>query len=78
MSILDKGYISLKNHIHQGIDTFKSDEKGVSGIVATIILVLIAVVIALIFWKNIKEFVQTTLWGKVKSAANGLDNINEN
>lgn len=72
MSILDKGYISLSNRAHQEVDTFKSNEQGVSGIVATVILVLLAVALAVLFWNEIKTFVIDTLWGKVKSSANGL------
>lgn len=67
MSILDKGLISLKNRAYKFKEAFKSDERGVSGIVATIILVLIAVVVAMIFWDNIKELIDS-LWGKVTSA----------
>lgn len=33
------------------------DERGVSGIVVAVILVLIAVLLGLIFWENIKTFV---------------------
>lgn len=72
MSILDKGYIALSNRVHQEVDTFKSDEQGVSGIVATVILVLLAVALAVIFWDKIKTFVEENLWKKVEDSANGL------
>ena len=54
---LDYGYIRIKNWLSDFAEEFMSDERGVSGIVATVILVLLAVLLAGIFWDNIQTFV---------------------
>lgn len=61
---LDYGYIRIKTWLSDFIEEITSDERGVSGIVATVILVLLAVLLAGIFWKRIQEFVQG-LWTNV-------------
>lgn len=66
---LDYGYIRIKNWLSDFIEEFTSDERGVSGIVATVILVLLAVLLAGIFWDKIKTFVTDTLWKQVTDNA---------
>ena len=44
------------------------EESGVSGIVAAVILVLLAVLLASIFWDNLKQLFQN-LWGNVTKNA---------
>ena len=45
------------------------EESGVSGIVAAVILVLLAVLLASVFWDNLGKLF-TKLWGSVTNNAN--------
>jgi len=74
MNVLDKCYIGIGNWIRREKETFFSNERGVSGIVASIILVVVAVALAIIFWDKIK-LVSNTLWEKVNSNVDQVDNI---
>ena len=74
--VLDRGYIRTKIWISNVKEDFKSDERGVSGIVATILLVLIAILLAAIFWKQIQKVV-TDLFKKVSGASKGVPNKSE-
>lgn len=74
--VLDRGYIRTKIWFSNVKEDFKSDERGVSGIVATILLVLIAILLAAIFWKQIQTVV-TNLFGKVTGAAEGVPDKSE-
>lgn len=66
---LDYGYIRIKNWLSAFAEELMSDERGVSGIVATVILVLLAVLLAGIFWDKIKLFVDG-LWGQITGNTN--------
>ena len=72
--ILDSGYIRSKIWFSNIKEEFKSDERGVSGIVATVILVLCAVLLAVFFWDKISGLVQK-LWNQTDTAAtfNGIE-----
>lgn len=74
MNVLDKCYIGTKNWIWKEKKMFFSDERGVSGIVASIVLVVVAVALAIIFWDKIKD-VSNTLWDKVNNNVDKVDNI---
>lgn len=74
MNVLDKCYIRSKNWIWKEKNSFLSDERGVSGIVASIILVVVAVALAVIFWDQIKG-VSNTLWQKVTNNVKDVDTI---
>lgn len=74
MNVLDKCYIRSKNWIWKEKNSFLSDERGVSGIVASIILVVVAVALAVIFWDKIKG-VSNTLWQKVDTNVTDVDKI---
>lgn len=74
MNVLDKCYIRSKNWIWKEKNSFLSDERGVSGIVASIILVVVAVALAVIFWDKIKEQ-SDTLWKKVTDNVNKVNDI---
>lgn len=69
LKALDYGYIRTKIWLSNLKDDFTSDERGVSGIVATVILVLLAVLLAAIFWEKVRDFVKETLWNQVTSNA---------
>lgn len=70
MSMLDRGYITAKNWMARKKEQFMADERGVSGIVAAIVLLVIAVVLAAVFWDKISTLV-SGLWSKFES--DGID-----
>jgi len=55
-----KAYLSGKRFLQD----FKSDERGLSGIVVTVLLILVAVLAIVMFWGSLKALL-TELWGKV-------------
>ena len=73
VSFLDGVYISAKNRMIKGVERFKSEELGVSSIVATVLLILIVVLLAAMFWNSISEWIGQ-LWNKITGGANDLQN----
>lgn len=73
LSFLDSQYFKWKYRISQFLDDLKNDEYGISGIVAAIILLLIAVVLAMSFWDKISNMVTT--WFKEITDANKTTDI---
>lgn len=69
LKALDYGYIRTKIWLTNLKNDFTSDERGVSGIVATVILVLLAVLLAAIFWGNVKDLVSDLWENQVKTNA---------
>jgi len=60
MSVLDKAVISAKNHMFrakENVKDFMKSEKGVSNVVATIVILLIVVLLIGIFWDRLKEWI---------------------
>lgn len=68
---LDGALIRLKIGLGNMVDEFRSDERGVAGIVAAIILLLIAVVLAAVFWEKINGMV-TKWWSTIDSNSGKL------
>lgn len=63
-SKIDRWFIGAKNRISAFAEEFRSDENGVSNIVATVILILIVVLLAAFFWKQLSEWFKQ-LWEKI-------------
>ena len=61
LDTLNKAYIMASIWIKCKIEEFKENEMGVSGVVAAVILVLIAILLAVLFWEKIKGLVGTWL-----------------
>lgn len=60
MNLLNYVYIGAKTRMLRAADsvkTFLASEHGVSGIVVTIIILLIAVLLIAVFWTRLKEWV---------------------
>ena len=53
---LDYLYLSAQNRIRNFFNELKNDESGVSSIVATVLLILIVVMLAALFWDKIQEW----------------------
>lgn len=68
LGVIDSFVISVKNKIFCAYTAIKEDEKGVSNIVATVILILIVVLLAGIFWKQLSAWFQE-LWARITKGA---------
>ena len=64
MRTLDRLYIGGKTKMAQFINGLKRDESGVSSIVATVLLILIVVLLAAMFWDNISKWF-TDMWKSI-------------
>lgn len=49
-------YIKMKSQMYSFKNELEQDERGVSAIVATVILVLVVILLAVAFWGAIKEW----------------------
>ena len=67
LNVFDRGFIRTKIWFSNLKEDLTSDERGVSGFVASVLLVLIAILLAVVFWKQIKIFVEG-LFTKVSNA----------
>ena len=65
---IDRLCIGAQLRVRRFIQEMK-EESGVSGIVAAVILVLLAVLLASLFWKNL-QVLFGKLWGDVTKNAN--------
>ena len=65
---IDRLCIGAQLRVRRFIQEMK-EESGVSGIVAAVILVLLAVLLASVFWDNLGKLF-TKLWGDVTTNAN--------
>ena len=68
---IDRMYLGAKLRLKSFIDDIRSDERGVSNIVATVILILIVVLLAAIFWKQLTEWFNQ-LWERVTSTSDDI------
>lgn len=59
LRFIDSAYVGAKIKVRNFIDDIRSDEMGVSSIVATVLLILIVVLLAAVFWNTIKEWLGT-------------------
>lgn len=64
---IDRLCIGAQLRVRRFIQEMK-EESGVSGIVAAVILVLLAVLLASMFWESLKQLFQN-LWGNVTKNA---------
>jgi flagellin-like protein len=60
-------YITLAGFLKN----LKSDERGLSGIVVTILLILVAILAVVLFWGLLGDLI-TQLWAKVTGAADSI------
>mgnify|MGYP004484173323 FL=1 len=67
MNIVNTFLVGAKIRWAHFVDEFKKDETGVSSIVATVLLILIVVLLASLFWTNIKTWFDG-MWNKIKGA----------
>ena len=68
---LDCLYLGAKARIANFIEELKKDETGVSAIVATVLLILMVVLLAALFWDQISTWFNTTM-DKIMGEANKI------
>lgn len=66
MELLNRLYISAQIRMRNFAEEFKGDEKGVSSIIATVLLILIVLLLVSVFWKKLQDFFNK-LWNNVTS-----------
>jgi flagellin-like protein len=66
-------YIGAKIRFSNFVDNLKKDETGVSSIVATVLLILIVVLLAAVFWEKISGWFET-MWTKITGQADTIGN----
>lgn len=71
LNTLDRFYIGAKIRMAKFADQFKKDETGVSSIVATVLLILIVVLLAALFWGKISEWFNET-WEKILGQSDSI------
>ncbi len=71
LEMLESFLILTKLTMNNFVDELRSDERGVSNIVATVILILIVVLLAALFWTNLQTYF-TDLWNRVTSTSDGI------
>ncbi|WNS42901.1 archaellin/type IV pilin N-terminal domain-containing protein [Paenibacillus sp. MMS20-IR301] len=63
-------YLSVK----EGIRSFKEDERGLSGVVVAVLLILVAVLAIVFLWSSLSDWLEK-LWEKITGAGNGIEGI---
>lgn len=61
LNTLNRSYIMATIWLKCKLDELKENELGISGVVAAVVLVLIAMLLVALFWEKIKEIVTTWL-----------------
>jgi len=56
LAFLDRMYVGARIRIANFVDEFRRDETGVSAIVATVLLILMVVLLAAVFWETIRDW----------------------
>lgn len=63
-------YLSVK----EGIRSLKEDERGLSGVVVAVLLILVAVLAIVFLWSSLSAWLEK-LWDKITGAGNGIKGI---
>lgn len=78
LKTMDNLYIGARIRMTKFVEQFKKDEAGVSSIVATVLLILIVVLLAAVFWKNISKWFNgtwETIFGESGTGAIKADDL---
>lgn len=75
LMLLDSVYLNAKSRFTNFVENFKKDEMGVSAIVATVLLILIVVLLAALFWEKIYGWFDST-WKNIIGEANKIGTKN--
>lgn len=61
----------LAQNLGAELRELKEDQRGLSGIVVAVMLILVAVLATILLWDKLKIFLDT-MWGKITGKAEGL------
>lgn len=65
------GAFAAKEKVCQAVEDLKSDERGLSGIVVAVLLILVAVLAVVMLWGLLKDYI-TDIWEKITGQSSGL------
>ena len=66
------GAFAAKEKVCQAVEDLKRDERGLSGIVVAVLLILVAVLAVVMLWGLLKGYI-TDLWGIITGQSSGLN-----
>lgn len=66
-----KGCAAIQN-MKNGAKSFLSDERGLSGVVVAVLLILVAVLAVVILWGSLKDWIED-MWDTITSKAGGIE-----
>lgn len=69
---IDSLYIMARIRMKNFVQTIREDETGVSGIVATVMLILVTVLLAAVFWNKMQVWFDE-MWKNITGKAGGID-----
>ena len=65
------GAFATKEKVCQAVEDLKRDERGLSGIVVAVLLILVAVLAVVMLWGLLKGYI-TDIWEKITGQSSGL------
>ena len=65
------GAFAAKEKVCQAVEDLKRDERGLSGIVVDVLLILVAVLAVVMLWGLLKDYI-TDIWEKITGQSSGL------
>ncbi len=65
------GAFAAKEKVCQAVEDLKRDERGLSGIVVAVLLILVAVLAVVMLWGLLKDYI-TDIWEKITGQSSGL------
>ena len=63
--------LAAKEKVCQAVEDLKRDERGLSGIVVAVLLILVAVLAVVMLWGLLKDYI-TDIWEKITGQSSGL------
>lgn len=69
--MINKGIIMAQLKAQRFVQDLREDNRGVSGIVAAVILVLIALLLAALFWDKLQQWFNST-WSHITNTTNEI------
>ena len=65
------GAFAAKEKVCQAVEDLKRDERGLSGIVVAVLLILVAVLAVVMLWGLLKDYI-TDIWEKITGQSSGV------
>ena len=66
------GAFAAKGKVCQAVEDLKRDERGLSGVVVAVLLILVAVLAVVMLWGLLKDYI-TDIWEKITGQSGGLN-----